>query len=208
MDEELMYRYYRDKTFYNYINKEEELKRTSERRKMLVPEIIGKGCCNSLIEFQIDFPAKYPCMELKNTCMDVKELNFQVCKNKVIANGVLFYSADYKVYDGKAVLRCNCEKRDAFFGSIKNISAGIPFSCYTEVKGAQPHDDVRVVFAGVEGASDNNRLVMPFSLPGIRIKFYRGLMQSVLVKIEFMVLRQTTIPADSEDSFREFGKYT
>lgn len=158
-----------------------------------VPKTIGKNSCRKLIEFEIDFPKEFPAVELKDTSTQVSDLNFKVCKDIVIVDGVLHKSISYKTFEGTYSYKYRGFSERALYGTLKNLSLSLPFSCFLEVSGAGPCDEIAVSFAGVEDSCESDVLGSPFIAPGSEVKVYRSLKEKVVVRVDLRVLRQVYI---------------
>lgn len=199
MDEEVEYRNYLKRISQSPYNRNRRLENTDKKqivKQSIVSRLIGENCCHTLVEFEVEFPQRYPCVELKQVHMSVKDLKFRVSKNKVLIQGDLFSSIDYKVYEGRALMWYRDAKQNAILGTIKSISASLPFTSHADIMGAQPGDEVEVKFAGIEESSGQSTLSRPFNLPNSDITLYKRLKQSVLAKICLKVLRQMVVPVN------------
>ena len=162
-------------------------------KQMVVHKIIGQNSYHSLIEFEIDLPHMFPAIELKDTCIEVRDMSLKTCNDRVLVNGTLFCSVNYKTFEGKATLRFKGSSLKAVFGAIKNISASLPFSCIIDIPGTLPCDEVNVEFAGVEASSQSATLDRPYHSPRSNVTLYGSIRERVIVIVDLKVLRQTIV---------------
>lgn len=204
MNDELEYRNYLNRiqnSRYNRNNKTDYTHKQIIEQQIILTKVITESSHCKLMEFDVDFPAKFPCIELRQVNASVKVMEIHVCEEKVIIKGTVSISVDYKVYEGKTSLWHSHTKQPALVGTVKNISSDIPFTSLVEIFGVKSGDDVQVAFAGIEDCSVNSKLDKPFCIPRTDIVLYRKLESSFLLKICLKILRQVTVPVRTSEIF-------
>lgn len=161
-----------------------------------VPEVIGRNCCQILLETEIPFDPRCPALEIKDITKEVTELDLCICKDKVLVNGKLHKNINYKTLDTCGKVKCCCNELDLYYGDVKHVSVTIPFNGYINLPGARPGDKCEVEFAGVEDGCEEDVLIDHCYIKGFAPRVYKKVREKVIVKIDVKVLRHVQITVD------------
>ncbi|WP_024832298.1 DUF3794 domain-containing protein [Ruminiclostridium josui] len=164
---------------------------------IMVPEVIGRNICQTLVECVVPFPEQYPAVEIKDIQKEIRDIIVHVCKNKVLINGILHKNINYKTYEGKSDFYYACQRYDSFYGDVRHVAVNIPFACFIEIPGARPGDDYEIEYADVEDSCEIDILEDPIWQKGA-VTQYRKLREKVIVKIDIKVLRNVQITVKPE----------
>ncbi|MCX8131801.1 MAG: DUF3794 domain-containing protein [Clostridia bacterium] len=186
------------KSYYDYLNRYNRYtgqKKTKpiidgdSERHIDVPEIIGIGYCQKLLEYILPIPSQYPAANILNSLSEINNLSTNVCKDGVFVDGTLFRVFSYQCYEGVFSYKYNNTKHRGSHGCIRYISIDLPFSCFIEVPGALPGDTVKFIHAGIDDSLKFCILEDPITGTGSTIKEYKKLNVKDMIKIELELTR-------------------
>ncbi|TYQ13227.1 UNVERIFIED_CONTAM: uncharacterized protein DUF3794 [Acetivibrio alkalicellulosi] len=187
------------KNYPNYYYFEEKMKHIQSKESnnrnsnpVELNEIIQKRSFQTLVEFELPFPTELPAFKTIDSTTKLDNIKFNIIKGGVIVDGEILKEIRYLSHEGKYIFKYKNEEVNSYYGSIKMISAKIPFSYYAIIDDIKC-DDIVEIDCGKEDSEVVDILSKPFICNCCGENIYKSLSEKLIVIINIRVLRKKIV---------------
>ena len=158
-----------------------------------VPKVIGSNNCRKLIEYILPFPIQFPAISILESVSEVRNIKTNPCTDGVFIEGTLLKLFTYQTCDGTFKYMYSNLKHQGLCGSIRFISAELPFSCFINIPGTKSGDTVNIKYSGVDESLKFYSLEEPVSRTENIYKEFKKLNAKDMLELEVEVTRITQV---------------
>jgi len=156
-------------------------------KEVLVQQLIGENSCDSVMEFSISFPEKYPAFELVESLTNVNVTDTYILKDTVLLNVLIHKRINYIAFEEQYNFGHTGQNLPCVSGDQKVLITDIPFSCTVKICGISPRDTVNIEYAGADPSDVIDILESPVKREDAIL--HRGLKEKLVVNIHIKVFR-------------------
>jgi hypothetical protein len=156
-------------------------------KEILVQQMIGENSCDSVIEFSIPFPEKYPAFELADSLTNIEVTNTYILKDTVLLNGLIHKRINYIVFEDQYSYVYTGHRLSGIIGNQKTLILDIPFECSIKIPGISPKDVVNLEYAGVD--TSNVIDIVEGSIRRDNVILYNSVKEKLIVAVHIKVFR-------------------
>lgn len=156
-------------------------------KEILVQQLIGENSCDSIIEFTIPFPEKYPAYELADSLTNINVTNTYILKDMVLLNGLIHKRVCYIAFEEQYNYVYTDHSLSGIVGNQKTLILDIPFECSIKIPGIMQKDVVNVEYAGSEPSNVIDILEAPIKRGNVIL--YNSVKEKLIVDVHVKVFR-------------------